>query len=192
LLTGNLIDPGYQGHLLFTVYNASNKPAFLQFEDKLCTVVFHQVENTAPRKLHDSSLIEGKFPGDFVKNIGQTDPASYARLQMEVGRIQELTTRLGRLESEYNDVRGPIRELTKLIGDVTRDLQEVKSISRENTENIKALTKASTDAKANMEGHQTKLVAHDVNIAWIKWGVMALLGALATYAIINAVLPLFK
>jgi hypothetical protein len=192
LLTGNLVEPGYQGHLLFTVFNASNKPAFLQFEEKLCTLVFHQIDCDAPHCFHDASLIEGKFPSEFVRSIGQTDPSGYARIQQEVAKIQDLTTRLSRLESEYNDVRGPIKELTKLVQDVTKDLQEVKGISRENTENIKTLVDSAKKTQANIEDHQSKITTHAADINWIKWAATSLVGAFLLYWLFNVILPLFK
>lgn len=192
LLTGNLIDPGYQGHLLFTIYNASNKPAFLQFEGKLCTVIFHQIECVAPRKFHDPSLIEGKFPSEYVRNIGQTDPTGYAKLQQEVGKIQDLLNRISRLESEYNDVRGPIKDLTKLVKDVNEGLREVKVISEQNTLNIQKLTESSTQTGRTVSDQQTQIAKSEVNIKWLKWGITALLGSLAAYWLINALLPLLK
>src|SRR5208282_320130 len=87
LLTCSIVDPGYQGHLLFTIYNASNKHAFLQFEDNICTLTFTQLEHAAPQHFHDPSLIDGKFPSDFVRHIGQTDPSGYMHLKEEVERI---------------------------------------------------------------------------------------------------------
>jgi deoxycytidine triphosphate deaminase len=192
LLTGFIVDAGYQGHLLFTVYNASNKPSFLQFEEKLCTVIFHQVEGYCGRKFHDSSLLEGKFPSEFVRNIGQTDPSGYASLQDEVKKIQDISGRISRLETEYNDVRGPIKDLTKLVENVTKELQEVKSISQQNTLNIKDLTDTAKRTKESVDSQARQIGKSETDISWLKWGIMALLGSLALYWIVNALLPLIK
>lgn len=195
LLTGNLIEPGYEGHLLFTVYNASNKPAFLQFENTLCSVVFTQLEHSAEQHFHDASLIEGKFPADFVRQIGQVDPSGYATLRTEVEKIHGLSERLSRLEADYNDVRQPIKDLTKLIEGVTVDLQEVRSISRENTQNIKSLAESSQKIKDSVDSHRTQLASHSVDIGWVKWGIMAILGAIVVFWIIrnlDKIIPLLK
>jgi chromosome segregation ATPase len=109
-----------------------------------------------------------------------------------VGKIQDLSNRLVRLEADYNDVRGPIKDLTKLVENVTKDLQEVKSISQQNTLNIKDLAESSRKTKESIDTHQGQLTGHGVEIRWIKWGVTALLGALAVYWLINAILPLLK
>lgn len=195
LLTGNLVEPGYQGHLLFTVYNASNKPAFLQFEQTLCSIVFTELEHSAEKHFHDPSLIEGKFPADFVRQIGQVDPSGYASLRTEIEKITGLNERLARLEADYNDVRQPIKELTRLIEGVTRDLQEVRVISRENTENIKSLANSSQKIKDVADSHHTQLVSHGVELSWVKWGIMAILGTIIALLIVrnlDKIVPLLK
>src|ERR1700722_17543171 len=39
LLTGSTIDPGYEGHLLFCLYNASQRKAWIRQGKKICNVV---------------------------------------------------------------------------------------------------------------------------------------------------------
>jgi hypothetical protein len=63
LLAGLQIDPGFEGHLRFGLYNASPRRITLDYDDELCTIEFRKlagpVARAAPRI---PDLIEGKIP----------------------------------------------------------------------------------------------------------------------------------
>src|SRR5688572_20319156 len=43
LLTGSIVDPGYEGHLLFGLYNASQKKVIIRTGRKICNIVFEKL-----------------------------------------------------------------------------------------------------------------------------------------------------
>src|SRR5205085_12270658 len=73
LLTGSLIDPGYEGYLLFGLYNASTKKVVLPIKTKICTVTFTQIEQAVEAVAPDPSLLLGNFPSDFVNKMANTE-----------------------------------------------------------------------------------------------------------------------
>ena len=76
LLAGMQIDPGFEGHLRFGLYNASPRKITLYFDEDLCMVEFHKlsgpVESAPP---HIPELIKGKIPAidrSFLQTLETT------------------------------------------------------------------------------------------------------------------------
>lgn len=73
LLSGSVIDPGYEGHLLFGLYNASTKRRVIPLRTKICCVLFfklaHDVRPVAP----DPNLLDGDFPTDFLDKMANME-----------------------------------------------------------------------------------------------------------------------
>ncbi|HIJ72076.1 MAG TPA: dCTP deaminase [Planctomycetes bacterium] len=76
LLAGMQIDPGFEGHLRFGLYNASPRTIFLDFGDPLCTIELHQLTGPVKNpKKPIPELIEGKIPKedrDFLRALETT------------------------------------------------------------------------------------------------------------------------
>src|SRR5207302_11362782 len=70
LLTGSLVDPGYEGLLLFGLYNASQRKAHIRYNRKLCNIVFERLI-TSPERVapSDPNLLVGSFPDAFLDHI---------------------------------------------------------------------------------------------------------------------------
>lgn len=76
LLAGMQIDPGFEGHLRFGLYNASPRRITLDYDDGLCMIEFHQlagpVKHPPP---HIPELARGKIPEsdrDFLRSLETT------------------------------------------------------------------------------------------------------------------------
>jgi len=63
LLAGMQIDPGFQGHLRFGLYNASPRRITLDYNDGLCMIEFHRLSGPVknPQPLN-RELVEGRIP----------------------------------------------------------------------------------------------------------------------------------
>jgi len=122
LLTGSAIDAGYEGHLLFGVYNASTKRVVLPIRTKICNVVFwkmaHEVKPVGP----DPYLLKGEFPPEFVNRMANVDVMAWSKIDAEVKRIEVLIQQIVSLQAKYNDVLEPIKALTKDVDAVTRNV----------------------------------------------------------------------
>lgn len=76
LLAGMQIDPGFEGHLRFGLYNASPRKLTLDYQDSLCTIEFHKL--TMPVKIvisPNNDLINGRIPeGDreYLRSLETT------------------------------------------------------------------------------------------------------------------------
>lgn len=133
LLTGSIIDPGYEGYLLFGLYNASTKKVVLPIRTKICNVVFHRLPKDVKSVAPDPYLLNGEFPPDFLKQMANVEVLPWAKISEEVRRIQELTTAVLDLKAQYNDVLRPISELTSNVDKVNTDVrlltEQIKTVS---------------------------------------------------------------
>ena len=128
-----MIDPGYEGYLLFGLYNASTKKVVLPIRTKICNAVFHRLPRDVKPVAPDPYLLNGEFPPDFLKQMANVEVLPWAKISEEVRRIQELTTAVLDLKAQYNDVLRPIAELTSNVDKVNTDVkllaEQVKTVS---------------------------------------------------------------
>ncbi len=132
LLTGSIIDPGYEGHLLFGLYNASTNKVVIAHRRKICTIVFFELDKEQKPVPADSALLRGDFPTDFVNKMANMEVLPWAQISSEVRHIQTLTQQVLELQAKYNDVLEPIKVLTANVdkvsanvGILTKDLERV-------------------------------------------------------------------
>jgi dCTP deaminase len=133
LLSGSVIDPGYEGYLLFGLYNASTKKVVLPMRTKICNVVFHRLAKDVKPVNPDPYLLNGEFPPEFLKQMANAEVLPWARINEEVRRIQELAKDVLDLKEQYNDVLKPIKDLTDSIGRVNNEVmvltKQVEAVS---------------------------------------------------------------
>jgi dCTP deaminase len=122
LLTGCAVDPGYEGHLLFGVYNASTKRVVLPIRMKICNVIFWKMTIDVKPVAPDPYLLKGEFPPEFVNRMANVDVMAWSKIDAEVKRIEVLTQQVMSLQSKYNDVLEPIKALTKDVDAVTKSV----------------------------------------------------------------------
>ncbi len=136
LLTGSTIDPGYRGHLLFGVYNASQRKVINRSGRKLCNVVFEKL-SAAPEKIvpADPNLAVGSFPDAFLDRMANMDVLPWMQISERVKQIEAITKDIIDLKSRYEDVLKPIRDLTENVMNLTRDVSslanQTKSIAKD-------------------------------------------------------------
>jgi dCTP deaminase len=132
LLTGSIIDPGYEGYLLFGLYNASTKKVVLPKGTKLCNVIFHRLPKDVKAVSPDPYLLDGNFPPDFLTKMANVEVLPWNRISEEVRRIQELAQAILDLKVQYNDVLEPIKTLTKNVDKVNTDVallaEQIRSV----------------------------------------------------------------
>src|SRR2546429_481970 len=109
LLTGTTVDPGYEGHLLFGVYNASQRKVLIRFNKKLCNIVFERLgkppERLAPS---DPSLKVGNFPDAFLDRMANMEVFPWMQISERVKQIETITKDILDLKARYDDVLQPI------------------------------------------------------------------------------------
>lgn len=85
LLSGLQIDPGFEGHLRFGLYNSSPRKMSLFYDDELCTIEFHRlsgpVEHPPPRI---PELIAGKIPKEDRAYLSSLETTSLSELSRNV------------------------------------------------------------------------------------------------------------
>lgn len=148
LLTGTLVDPGYEGHLLFGVYNGSQRKVLLRFNKKLCNVVFERLANPPERQASpDPSLKVGNFPDAFLDRMASMEVLPWMQISDRVKQIETITKDIIDLKARYDDVLQPIRDLTENVKSLTKDVgslaTQTKSIA-DDVENLKGLVGENT------------------------------------------------
>lgn len=113
LLAGLQVDPGFEGHLRFGLFNASPRKITLDYDDGLCMLEFHKlsgpVEHAAPR---NQELIEGKIPEADRAYLRQLETTSLS----ELGRnVQSLTKSVESLTTQVQAIVKQSRWLTVFI-----------------------------------------------------------------------------
>ncbi len=142
LLTGALVDPGYHGHLLFGVYNASQKKFVFRRGAKICNVVFERLSGDVDRAPTVSpDLNHGRIPDDFINKMANMDVLPWMQISERVKQIGQMTADILDLKQRYQDVLEPIKELTT---NVTRVSQDVDKLS-DRTAELREVTSANAE-----------------------------------------------
>lgn len=210
LLTGSIIDPGYEGHLLFGLYNASTKKVVLPKGTKLCNVIFHRLPKEVKPVPPDAYLLDGNFPPDFLTKMANVEVLPWNKISEEVRRIQELTTAVLDLKAQYNNVLEPIKDLTKNVdkvnGDVKLLAEQIKTVSTQVNKldqfsernaqlvneiglSVKSLTGKVGDQDRELRDVSTKLGSYGLLVK-IGWGVgIAIISILLTIFFTRVVFP---
>jgi len=123
LLTGSLVDPGYEGHLLFGLYNASQRRLLIRQGRKICNVVFERLSQ-APEKQapSDPDLRTGNFPEAFIDRMANMEVLPWMQISERVKQIEQITADILDLKARYEDVLKPIRDLTENVQSLTKDV----------------------------------------------------------------------
>lgn len=96
LLAGMQVDPGFEGHLRFGLYNASPRKVVLYHGDDLCTVEFHKLSQpaTVPSPMIPE-LREGRIPSmdrDYLQTLEGTSLSELGQdLRMLTQEVKTLT-----------------------------------------------------------------------------------------------------
>ncbi len=164
LLTGSLVDPGYEGHLLFGLYNASQRrtdPA----RQKNCNIVFERLAQ-APLKQAPSNpdLRTGNFPDAFIDRMANMEVLPWMQISERVKQIEQITTDILDLKARYEDVLKPIRDLTENVHSLTKDVTALTAQTRGIADDVSNLNKMVSEN------------SRQVSLVYIFWALL-LLGA---------------
>lgn len=140
LLTGSVVDPGYEGHLLFGLYNASQRRVIIRAKRKICNIVFERLANSPDKEgSSDPDLEKGEFPALFVDKMTNMEVLPWMQISERVKQIESITSDILDLKAQYKDVLEPIRELTTHVRSLTDDVNENGRQITELTSNVNKL-----------------------------------------------------
>ncbi|MDO8630673.1 MAG: hypothetical protein Q7R41_09270 [Phycisphaerales bacterium] len=182
LLSGQTIDPGYSGHLVFGVYNASPKKRFIRRGDKICTAVFMLVGKEPKKQASvDPHLTKGGFPPDFLKALDELDVLPYVELSERISQLNKIQSEIAKLQERYNDVFGPIRTLQQSVEKLTEDVKgnadQITALTR-NVDvvagSVKSLAERHSEATDRFAIYETDMRSQKVLTSGLKWAVGAI------------------
>jgi deoxycytidine triphosphate deaminase len=197
LLTGSIVDPGYQGHLLFGLYNASQRRVIIRAKRKICNIVFERLTHATEKPAaSDPDLELGEFPREFVEKMTNLEVLPWMQISERVKQIEAMTSDILDLKARYEDVLQPIRDLTTNVKSLTSDVNENGRQITELTANVNKLVgqvdavKRGTDAvEAGSKKHGDEITKLQISVGRygilinVLWGVLlVIIGAiLAVY-----------
>ena len=109
LLHGMQIDPGFEGHLRFGLYNASPRRITLDYADDLCMIEFHKLAgNSTKIPPRNEDLIKGRIPENdklFLRTLETTSLSSLAQEMRTMSMsVKELTTQVTAQAATQNTI----------------------------------------------------------------------------------------
>lgn len=179
LLTGSIVDPGYSGHLLFGLYNASQKRVHIRYGRKICNIVFEKLR-VEPEKESQSepNLLHGNFPDAFIDKMANMDVLPWMQISDRVKQIENITKDIIELRVKYEDVIKPIKDLTENVRSLSttvqtiseqtkglgQDLAKAHDLINENGKQIMQLTNNLSLVSANQQSslNSINLVTSDI------------------------------
>ncbi len=193
LLTGSVVDPGYEGHLLFGLYNASQRRVVIRPKRKICNIVFERL-SYAPEKStpSDPDLQKGEFPTEFVDKMTNMEVLPWMQISERVKQIEAITSDILDLKARYNDVLEPIRDLATNVQSLTDDVNENGRQIKDLTANVLKLVgqvdivkKGTETLEASGEKRHAEITKLQIDVGrsqiliYIFWGIVLLVvGAL--------------
>lgn len=126
LLSGSVIDPGYEGHLLFVLFNSSGRKRTIFPGKKLCCATFFQLSEAVPNPLGpDPSLASANFPGEFLDSMANMELPSMVELSRRIEELRNLERRVLQLEETYTNVAKPVKELIEAVGKISNSVDQL-------------------------------------------------------------------
>lgn len=140
LLTGALVDPGYEGHLLFGLYNASQRRVMIRHGRKICNIVFERLSDAPSRQAPaDPDLRTGNFPDAFVDRMANMEVLPWMQISDRVKQIEQMIRDIVDLKARYEDVLKPIRDLTTNVDNLTQDVSKLATQTTQLSRDIESL-----------------------------------------------------
>jgi deoxycytidine triphosphate deaminase len=167
LLTGTVVDPGYDGHLLFGLYNASQRRVWIRQSRKICNIVFEKLGKQSDKPApSDPNLRSGNFPDTFVDRMANMEVLPWMQISDRVKQIEQITKDILDLKARYEDVLQPIRDLTRNVNALTQDVaslteqsrsiaKDVEELNRLSSENTRQITQLTANMSALVGGVQS-------------------------------------
>jgi deoxycytidine triphosphate deaminase len=109
LLHGMQIDPGWDGHLRFGLYNASPRKITLDYGDDICMIELHKMAGNATKAPpHNDDLIKGRIPESdkqFLRMLETTSLSTVAQemrtMSINVSELTRQMTSLARTQNKF-------------------------------------------------------------------------------------------
>ncbi|MGA2583078.1 MAG: hypothetical protein ABSG31_07350 [Tepidisphaeraceae bacterium] len=181
LLSGSVVDSGYEGHLLFVLYNSSGKKRIIYPGQKICVATFFQLDKAVENPIGpDPSLSAGDFPGDFLNAMANMELPSMVEINSKLDQIPLIQQRVHDLEKTYSDVTKPMKQLIESVDKVTRDVDRV-------SRDVQALTDQGNRVLGKIELHDKSITEHGFKLKYLVWVATVVGAVLITLAVNNLI-----
>ena len=113
LLSGQHVDPGFEGFLLMGGYNASPRDVVVKYLDRICNIEFHRLAQPATKKLREfPELQSGELPRTIRDYFMGIEPLSVYKLSESMSRMAQ---NMSVMSQEVGDLSRDVRFLSKLM-----------------------------------------------------------------------------
>ena len=121
LLHGMQIDPGFEGHFRFGLYNAAPRRITLDYQDDICMVEFHRLAAKSTKECpRNEDLIKGRIPDSDKQFLRMMETTSLSKLAEDV---RSLSINVGELAKQSKWIgAGIIAILVAVVGNIIKSL----------------------------------------------------------------------
>ena len=121
LLHGMQIDPGFEGHLRFGLYNAAPRRITLDYEDDICMVEFHKLSANATKQCpRNEDLIKGRIPDSDKQFLRMMETTSLSKLAEDVRGLAMSVGELTKLNKYV--IAGIIAIFVAVVGNIIKSM----------------------------------------------------------------------
>jgi len=155
VLGGSVVDPLYNGRLLFGLYNFSSDPFPIKPDRKITSIMFYQLDDNEVDEFPEPDARINEFPDELLSNMAKYKPTS--QQQMET-RLEELKNKIDALQKAF-DKNGQWFEEFKL---------GLKQQSTNISNNASQINKLFHLIEKESEKTSTKLEKYGYNALYVK------------------------
>lgn len=176
LLSGSLVDPGYKGHLIFGLYNASQKKVIIRSGRKIANIVFEKLATSPDRQPpEDANLLRGEFPDGFIDKMANMEVLPWMQISERVKQIENITKDIIDLKARYEDVLQPIKQLTENVNTLSKDISALTTQTKSLTDDLEKV-----NHMVNENGKQIGQLT--ANLGIVSTQVQGLQGHVSTFS----------
>jgi len=173
VLGGFCIDPLYEGHLIFGLYNFSSRPFVLEPGKKLVAAQFYQLEDSELSRGDEKPQPINEFPKELENMIDAFHASSLLQLESQ---IKEMRVELQSLRKDFDSQNEWFGKFQKGI-DELRDVLERERQERINGEGM--LSKLCAQHETTLGDLSKSKITMEVHYKLMRWVIAVLFGGVA-------------
>lgn len=119
VLGGSVVDPFYNGRLLFGLYNFSSEPFPIKPGKKITSIMFYQLNNNELAKFPKPDVRIDEFPDELLRNMAKYKPTGQQQLEQQMKEIRDT---IDNLQDEFKQNERWIERFEDLVNKQTENV----------------------------------------------------------------------
>ena len=119
VLGGSVVDPLYNGRLLFGLYNFASEPFPIKPGKKITSIMFYQLSTNELDKFIKPEVRIDEFPDELLRNMAKYKPTGQQQLDQQ---IKDIKSTLDKLQDEFKQNERWIERFEDLVNKQTENV----------------------------------------------------------------------